>query len=111
MSVDSYYTMTVSIPMADWLTVRAEIVREGDYPGVHESSTQAAVKGTFTWTFAEDDPQASWAAYHALVRAYSVCIARRLRCTFTTRGRDGKTYDLAASPALKLRTGEQAATT
>lgn len=106
-AADSYYTMTVRVPMADWLAVRGEIMHEGDYPGVHESSTQAAVTATFTWTFREEDTASSWSAYHAVVRAYSVCVARRLRCTFTTRGPDGKTYELAASPVHQLarRTG------
>ncbi|OHB73579.1 MAG: hypothetical protein A2V70_01145 [Planctomycetes bacterium RBG_13_63_9] len=98
MSVDSYYTMTVVVPIADWREVSAEILKAGDVPGMHEASTMAHVRGTFTWTFQESDIQASWSAYHGLVRAYAVCVARRLKCTFTTAGRDGKVYDVAFSP-------------
>ncbi len=103
MSVDSYYTMTVVVPIADWRAVSDEVMKAGDVPGMHESSTLAHVRGTFTWTFRESDQEASWCAYHALVRAYAVCVSRRLRCTFTTRGTDGKTHDMAFSPVILAR--------
>ncbi len=103
MSVDSYYTMTVVVPIADWKTVCAEVLKAGDVPGMHESETLSHVTGTFTWTFRESDHDASWSAYHGLVRAYAVCVARRLRCTFTTRGTDGRTHDMAFSPVVLAR--------
>jgi hypothetical protein len=105
-TADSYYTMTVlRVPHADWPVVRADILREGDAPGLHESPSDSYVRATFTWTFRRDDEDAAWAAYHGVVRAYAVCVNRRLRCAFTTQV-SGAVNELAVSPAMRKHGGK-----
>jgi hypothetical protein len=106
-TADSYYTMTVlRVPLADWPVVRADILREGDAPSVHESRTMGYMRATFTWTFLESDVDASWSAYHAVIRAYAVCVSRRIKCAFATRGPTGEAVDMTVSPAMRLHGGK-----
>jgi hypothetical protein len=91
-----YYVMKLAIPAA---VDEAELVHqlvEASEPCIAYGKRAGCRTATMTWTFV-DGHDSAWYSYHALTRAYAVCVAARIRCEFATVI-DGSIHTKAISP-------------